>query len=207
MRKTEKKSGKRIYISLIVLIPIVVYLLSFSSLIYNTHDIEKHMEKSGLVMHAKTINSFVVHYMMDPGETRLLQLEVFSEKEKQHLLDVKILVHRTFDFLFLLLVLFFVLVYYNRKINKSKNWSRLLIYAGMIAVAIPIVLYFIPFEPLFTAFHNIFFAKCSWVFAPGSAIIQIYPFDFWHSISFSLFLRGFVTGWLLIFAGFIVGKK
>jgi len=207
MRKTAKKSSKAAYAALIVLMPIIVYLLSFGSLIHNVPAIEKHMEKSGIIGYSKTVNSFVVYYLMDPDETRLLELEIFSEEEKQHLLDVKILVHRAFDFLFLMLVSFFVLIYFNHKFSKSKNFSKILVYSGMITAAIPIILYFIPFGLLFSAFHSIFFAEGSWVFAQGSALVQIYPFGFWYSIAFSFFLRGFVTGWLLIITGFIVGKK
>lgn len=206
MRKTEKKSHKAVYASLIVLIPILVYLLGFSSIIYNAPFIEKQMESAGIIGYSKDVNAFVVTYIMNPDETRLLGLDIFSEKEKQHLLDVKKLVHRAFDALFLLLVLFFVLAYYNKKLNKGKNWQKILLYSGMIAVAIPIILYIIPFEPLFTTFHNIFFADGSWVFAPGSALIQIYPFEFWYNAAFALFLRGFVTGWLLILISFIVGR-
>ena len=206
MRKTEKKYIKAVHISLIILIPVLIYLLSFSSVIYNQEFIESQMKKSGLVRYSLEVNSLVVGYLAEEDEAGLLELEVFNEKEKQHLLDVKKVIHRTFDVLFLLLAIFFALVYYNYKLNNNKNWQKILIYSGMIAVALPIVLYFIPFETLFAAFHNIFFADGSWVFAPGSALIQIYPFDFWHNAAFGLFLRGFVTGWLLIILGFIVGK-
>lgn len=199
--------NKPVFVLLVLIIPVIVYLLSFSSIIYNKQFIEKQMGESGLLFHAKKINSFVIDYLMEKDETELLQMEVFSDEEKQHLLDVKILIHRVFDFLFLMLVLFFILIYFNCKINKNKNLYRILIYSGIITVAVPLIMYLVPFETFFTAFHQIFFAQGSWVFPAGSALVQLYPPDFWYRASFSLFLRGFVTGWLLILLGFIVGKK
>lgn len=182
-----------------MLIPVIVYLLSFSSIIYNKPFIEKQLEKSGLFFHAKEVNSLVIDYLMDEGEAKLINLDVFDENEEQHLLDVKVLVHRTFDFLFLLLVLFFVLVYFNYK--NSSDFSKILIYSGMITIAAPLILYFVPFEALFVNFHNIFFAEGSWVFPPGSSLIQIYQYEFWYNTSFSLFLRGFAAGWALVVIG------
>ena len=211
MRETEKKSsksesGKFVYAILIAVIPIIVYLLSFSSVIYNKGFIEQNMRKAGLMGYALEMNSHVVDYLMDKDEEKFVDLEIFDEKEKSHLLDVKILVHRIFDFLFVLLVLFFLLVYFNNKLNKGKNWGKILIYSGMASVLLPIILYFIPFNAVFNVFHGIFFAPGSWVFPSNSALIQMYPFDFWYNSSFGLFLRGFLTGWLLIALGFIVEK-
>lgn len=212
MRKTAKKSNKKkqnkaAYALLIILIPAVVYMLSFSSMVYEVPVIEKHMENAGLIGYAKTVNSFVVYYLMSPDDGGVLELEIFSEAEKQHLLDVKKLVHRTFDVLFFCLLWLFGMFYYNHKTAKSRNLSKILLYAGMIAVAIPIVFAVIPFDAFFTLFHSIFFAPGTWTFPANSALIQIYPFSFWKSVAFGFFLRGFVTGWLLIGAGFIVGKK
>ncbi len=135
--------------------------------------------------------------MYDGNESALIGLDIFDEKEKSHLLDVKKVVHRTLDALFILLVLFFYLAY----AYDGRKWGHVLIYSGMIAAALPIILYFIPFDFVFTVFHNIFFECGTWVFASGSALIQMYPFGFWHDAAFGFFLRGFFAGWLLIAFG------
>ena len=194
-----QKFHKPAFVLLVLIIPVIIYLLSFSSVIHNKPFIEKQMEESGLFFNAKEVNSLVVDYLL--SEDELINLDVFDKKEEQHLLDVKIVINRVFDFLFLLLALFLFLVYYNWK-NKS-DFNKIMIYSGMVTVAIPIILYFIPFQTFFTAFHNIFFIEGSWVFTHISALIQIYPFDFWYRTSFGLFLRGFVAGWALIGLGYL----
>lgn len=156
------------------------------------------MEKSGLFFSAKETNSLVIDYFTDDNKG-LINLDVFDEKEKQHLLDVKLLIERVFTFLFFSLVLFFVMLYYNIKFKNNIN--KALMYGGLITVAIPFALYYIPFGTFFTAFHNIFFTEGSWIFSPGSALIQIYPFEFWYNTSFSLFLRSFFSGLILMVVG------
>ncbi len=208
MRKTEKKLGKYVFVLLVIVIPILVYLLSFSSIAYNAEFVEKRMGSKWGRQQYKTVNSVVLYYLMFPDEEKPLNLSVFTGEEKQHLLDVKVLMHRIFDFLFVMLVLFFCLLALNSKFSKNgKRYSKILLYSGIITAAIPIVLYLIPFDALFASFHGIFFAPGTWVFPKDAVLLQIYPYEFWKSAAFSLFLRGFVTGWLLILAGFIVGKK
>lgn len=192
---------------LILVIPILVYLLSFSSIIYNEQFIEEKLEESGRFFYSQEINSQVISYLASPDETKLISLDVFNERERQHLLDVKVLVHNAFDFLFLLLVFFFVLVCYNHKLNKGRNWGQILVYSGMITAGLPVFLYFMPFEFLFAAFHSVFFAGKSWIFAQGSALTEVYPIEFWQSVSFSLFLRSAAAGWILILAGMYSLRK
>jgi len=92
-------------------------------------------------------------------------------------------------------------------LGKGESWRKILLYSGIITAAIPIILYLIPFGLLFSTVHSVFFAPGTWVFPKDAVLLQVYPIGFWKSAAFSLFLRGFVTGWLLILAGFIVGKR
>ena len=207
MRKTAKKSNKAEFILLIILIPCAVYMISFSSIAYEVPVIEKHMENAGLYRNAKTINQFVVTYMMDPDEESLLELEIFTHEEKMHLLDVKKVFHRVFDILFFSLLWIFCLIWHNHKAAKGKNMGKILVYSGMITAAIALLFAVFPFEAFFSGFHRLLFQQGTWTFPAGSALLQVYPPDFWKSIIFSFFLRGFVTGWILIFAGFLVGKR
>jgi integral membrane protein (TIGR01906 family) len=155
-----------------------------------------------LFLYSKDVNARVMHYLLAPDGEEMIKLDIFSEREQMHLQDVKVLIQRFHDVLFLLLLAFFYLVYLNRK----SDWSKILVYSGMLTVAVPIVLYFIPFDALFTFFHKLFFACGTWVFPSTAAIVQIYPAEFWYNTAFEVFLRGFVTGWLLIGAGFAVLK-
>ena len=203
MRKTARKSGNAVFVSLVIIIPILVYLLSFSSVIYNKPFIEKQMQKHGMFRHSLEINSHVIDYLRDKNKSSVIGLDIFDEKEKSHLLDVKKLVHRLHDVLFLLLALFFLLAY----IYDNGDWGKVLLYSGMIAAAIPVVLYFIPFDFVFTAFHNAFFACGTWVFEPGSALIQLYPFGFWYDAAFGMLIRGFFAGWILVLIGLGITTK
>ena len=205
-KKGAKKRSKIAYVLLIVLIPSVVYMLCFSSMVYEVDVIENHMAKAQLVGHALTLNSIIITYMWDKDEEHTLGLEVLTTEEKNHLLDVKKVVHRTFDVLFFSLIWMFALLWDNNKITKSKNFGKILKYAGLIIVAVPLIFVLFPFDLFFSMFHSVFFVSGTWMFPPKSALLQIYPIVFWKSAGFWFFLRGFVTGWLLIGWGFLVDK-
>jgi len=216
MRKTAKKSNKKrknntkrskaAYVLLIVLIPSVVYMLCFSSMIYEVDVIENHMAKAELVGHALTLNSIIITYLRDKDEEHTLGLEVLTSDEKNHLLDVKKVVHRTFDVLFFALIWMFALIWDNNNLTQSKNFGKILKYAGLITVVMPLIFVLFPFDLFFNMFHSVFFVSGTWMFPQGSALLQIYPIVFWKSAIFWFFLKGFVTGWLLIGLGFLVDK-
>lgn len=157
--------------------------------------IDEKMEQSGLFFHAKDMNSKVIDYLMEEGDDEI-SIDIFSEKEKSHLLDVKILVKNVFAVLFFLLISFFVIAYHYKG-----EWGDVMLYSGIIAAAVPVILYFVPFDLFFVFFHKIFFEPFSWTFPADSALIQLYPFQFWEKITFSFFLRGFFAGIILIASG------
>ncbi len=191
MRKTEKKSSKAAFFALAALTPILIILLAFSSAAYDSEFILKHMQKAGSGQHS-ALNSQVVHYLASPAKG-LIMSDYFDDNEEQHLLDVKILMHRTFGCLFFLLILFFALLRYNY-IHFPGNIPKALFYGGIAAAAIPAVLYFLPFDFLFVLFHRIFFEDGTWIFWKSSMLIQAYPAEFWQSISFSIFARAVFAG-------------
>ena len=202
MLKTKTKSSKYAFFLLVILIPIFVYLMSFNSLIYNDSFVQKTAGGYWKYEGYDSMSSLVVNYLENPDEVGLIEIDAFTESEKQHLLDVKIVAHRIFDFSFLVMGVILGLLYVFK-------WDcrKVLVNAGMITIMVPILLYFIPFNFVFTGFHSIFFASGSWIFPSSSLLIKLYPFEFWKFAAFELFLRGFVTGWLLLFLSFIVGRK
>lgn len=72
-----------------------------------------------------------------------------------------------------------------------------------LAAAILAVIFAVAFEPAFLAFHAIFFPPDSFLFAPGSNLITLFPEPFWFeaslaagaSIMLSAVLVGAVGWW------------
>ena len=89
-------------------------------------------------------------------------------------------------------VLFIILL------NFTENKREIFFYGGIITVVLPL-LFFLPFDTLFTQMHNVFFAKGSWVFPADALLVNLYPVDFFYSFAKGIVLRGFCLGLVITF--------
>jgi integral membrane protein (TIGR01906 family) len=120
------------------------------------------------------------------------QQEFFSERDKQHMIDVKNLVVqgkqiRNFAFWYCLLYTAFFI--YKGK-YKQRSFSKLMIYTavtGIILILILAVLMSVDFYKYFTIFHEIFFNNDLWQLDPGKdRLINMYPEAFFSDIAFRI---------------------
>ena len=171
-------------ILLIILIPVIAYLMSFGVLIYDS-DYYTKLTEEYISVDAAGMNKDMVEYF----KTGLISesFDEFSEKEQVHLEDVKVVIHRLITLLMILTVLFIILL------NYAEDKREIFFYGGIITVVLPL-LFFLPFDTLFTQMHNVFFAKGSWVFPADALLVNLYPVDFFYSFAKGIVLRGFCLG-------------
>lgn len=127
------------------------------------------------------------------GEPR----EVFGQREKQHMVDVKELFIKGYKLrnmglsitLLSIIILFFI--------SKSKNVDifQALLWSSIIPIFLLIILYIllvIDFNKYFTYFHEIFFTNDLWLLNPKTEVlIQMLPLGFFIDISTR------IIGWFL----------
>lgn len=179
-------------IILVILTPIVILLFLFGLFVFDVDFYEKKLDESSIPV---TIN--LLDYFQDKAE---LNEGIFSDDEVSHLGDVKVLINNVLKFLsILVLVSLFLLLY-------LRDYKKYLLYSGILTVAVPFSLYLIPFNSLFTFFHQIFFPQGNWIFPAGSSLVNLYTSSFFYSFAFTTVWWAFVTGWGLLILGFIVGK-
>ncbi|VVB80776.1 Uncharacterised protein [uncultured archaeon] len=102
--------------------------------------------------------------------------EVFNAEEQSHLQDVKQLIR--YGFIALLTTLLILL--YCNEWKKTAKWGTAALFAILAASAV------IPFDSLFTKFHQIFFPQGNWIFAPDSTLITFYPQNFFLTYALSI---------------------
>ena len=123
--------------------------------------------------------------------------EVFGQREKQHMLDVKELFgkgHLVRNIsLGLVLTAVIIIVLLSKK--RKKNIYQSILWAGIIPIILMIILYIlvkIDFHKYFTYFHKIFFANDLWLLNPKTdVLIQMLPLEFFIDISTR------IIGWFL----------
>lgn len=203
MRRTARKSSKKVCIPLVVIIPVIIFLFSFTTVLFDKAFYEKQFAGSGVnITMARETTEFLMDYFSAEVDAEP-DFRLFTEEEKEHIADVKEVIGWVIFLFYLLIVSAALFIYFN---YRSCKWGRTLLYSGIAAVAVPAALYVIPFDFIFSVFHQIFFEPGTWTFPAGSTLITVYPFSFFYNAAFAVFFRGFVTGWLLIIFGFAVGK-
>lgn len=111
---------------------------------------------------------------LDPGEPLL------DEAERSHMHDVSVLVR----ILAGLVLLAAVVAGVTRAMlgGERRRIGRILLVAGGTIGTLAILLagtFAVAFEPAFLAFHELFFPPGTYLFAPGSNLITLFPQGFW----------------------------
>lgn len=123
--------------------------------------------------------------------------EVFGQREKQHMVDVKELfikghVVRNVSLGFVLIALSIIILCSRR---KKRDVHQVILWSGIVPIVLMIVLFIllqIDFHKYFTYFHKIFFTNDLWLLDPKTDIlIQMLPLEFFIDISTR------VIGWFL----------
>ncbi len=146
-----------------IFFPLLCLLLSFFILLSDSHFTYSLLDNESVQPTKELMN-----YFIGKGQVP----EVFSTEEKSHLQDVKQLIR----FVFIMLLITMLLLLYSG--YNAKQGTIILIcilVAGLI----------IPFDALFTKFHQIFFPQGNWTFAVDSTLITFYPQNFFSTYALS----------------------
>jgi len=158
--------------------------MSFGILVYDSEYYTKLTDEYSSIDAAEMNKDMINYFKTGQMPARF---EEFSEKERVHLEDVRIVINRLITLLMALIVLFIILL------NYAENKREIFFYSGIITIILP-VLFFLPFETLFTQMHNLFFAKGSWVFPADALLVNLYPVNFFYAFAKGIILRGFCLG-------------
>ncbi len=129
-----------------------------------------------------------LHYLRsNTGVEYLLGLRsqgqtVYNPREVKHLMDVKIVMRGAFR-LHAVCALLFVLGLALSWRSSQRSRALRAVCDGCLSLSVLLVsiglLAYLNFDVFFTAFHRIFFAGDSWLFAFSDSLIQLFPVPFW----------------------------
>lgn len=192
-----KKLG---YIIVGILLSIILLLTSVEVIVFNLNNYKKSVHKYNITEATSMDSENLEHTMEDllkylkddryeidtkaviKGEER----EVFGDREKLHMIDVKKLFVNGRTLLNTSIILFVIigLVLIKQDKNWKKDFPKTLIYTAIISVALLITLLLlmvIDFYKYFTYFHIIFFNNDLWLLNPNTEVlIQMLPEAFFY---------------------------
>lgn len=163
---------------LILCVPVFFLFFSLSSLIFNEEVYAAELSSQQFLMSVPVV-SFL------EGSAASLP-DVFNVRESGHLLDVKLLIQRI---ALVGWILFFVFVL----LLSLEEHKLLTVFLGtLLTTAIIAALYLAPFAFSFDIFHRMFFRDGSWLFGQYDLLVNIYPVEFFYSMTIRIFTRAFV---------------
>ncbi len=187
----------------IVFIPVVILLTALQYYSFNQDFYMRQFRKYDIstvtTMNEKDlgrVSEKIISYLRDEDDNLNIEAviqgktrEVFEEREKLHMVDVKDLFLRGYDLrnisaLIALISLVAVLLLSNR---KARDLYQTLFLAGVIPIILMVVLSIlltIDFNKYFNYFHEIFFTNDLWLLNPETEVlIQMLPLGFFIDIS------------------------
>ena len=190
------------FLGCVAVLALTFFLLSFSSLVYDRGHWESLQEKYGVNMtKAQPLNGVILSYFKDTNYFSGPTYPGLTEKEQQHMLDVKKRVNVIMIFsLIFCATSFFIL-------KLSTNRKKLLIAAGIAAFLLPLLFFIFPFESTFLRFHQLFFHEGSFWFEPGDLLVNIYPKNFFADFAFGIVVRAWMLAALSLVIGLFLYRK
>ena len=206
----NKKIGVWILIILIIIqFPIILFLFNSKSTAFDMDFYEKEFAKyEPDVKNSVLITENLIYYLRykDADEKHI---NVFEQDEKEHLIDVKVVMHRFMLFLNLVLlsmIVFYVVLFYIEKKSFLKNFSLSLFFGGVFSLVVLLFFKFAitDFNGFFNRFHDLFFAKGTWTFPIDSKLVTLFPREFWVDIAGKIIGDVLASANILILAAVIL---
>ncbi|WP_425446940.1 TIGR01906 family membrane protein [Dethiothermospora halolimnae] len=208
---------------LILSIPIFLLLTTFQLVVFDMDYFEKKYQQYNITQvtgmdeeSLMTVTEELLNYLEGEREDIVLkekingeERQVFRERELLHLKDVQVLFDKGFlirnvSLILILISLFWLFIFERNKIPKTFILSSLVTIITMIVF---VVLISIDFYKYFTYFHEILFTNDLWLLNPKTEVlIQMYPLDFFNSISMKIIMF-FVAELIILFILGILGNK
>lgn len=203
-----RKIGVIFVILFVVLMPVMLLLTDVQVVAYDRDYYRAEYIKYGIPEHI----GMSIDNLMYSTEQLLLYLEnkrgdldfeaefnkgseeFFSQRDKQHMVDVKGLfikgkLIRNVSFLYIIgfVALMFWKKNFKSRVRKLAKYGIAVAAAGIAPVIALVVLMNIDFYKYFTIFHEIFFTNDLWLLDPGTdRLINIFPQDFFTDMAFSI---------------------
>ncbi|MBI2134396.1 DUF1461 domain-containing protein [Candidatus Woesearchaeota archaeon] len=186
----NKSLSLAVSIAMILLVPAIFYGYALNSTAFDREFYKKEFLQYGVYNDLQdydvdSINNEVLNYLKMPGNNELMGTDFFDKREKAHLLDVKILIHRTLKIYFISLALFLILAAslafllgFAPKIIFQR-FLLILLFGCTLSLSAAFLLFAVSktdFDFAFGLLHKTFFSAGTYTFNPESEkIVVLYP--------------------------------
>ena len=221
-----ERNNKLLFITIIVLLPLMLLFCSINFVTYNIKNYEKQFErfsimeeigidKNDLIVATQNLLNYIKNVREDLDFTALIngeEIEFFSINDKLHMIDVKnifqaIIVAKNIG-LILLMFIFFIIHFNN---NVKIDIGKCLIISsvsGTLPFLMLMFLMYVDFNKYFTIFHKIFFRNDLWLLDPKTdRLVNIFPEEFFSNMAIKILSFYFIALAVILAIGIIILLK
>lgn len=184
------KKTLALLVLIVILTPVLSLLISFRATAFNQSFYEKQFKENNVYekfnlteQEVNDVNKELLGYILHGKKDEKIKNDIFTEREKLHLIDVKNLVQWSlFVFYFVLIV--FLVLFFSLAIKDKKKLVLAVIGGGIFTYILLLLLFLLTrnFDLSFTAFHELFFTNNLWMLDKTTALIRMFPEAFFYSI-------------------------
>jgi len=198
----------------ILLLPLIIHLTNIKLVFFDTNFHKDKLIETGSYgkfNNTEEVHNKLINYYKFNKNQELVDIDIFTKKEKQHLLDVKDLIQSTIFVLNISIVIFiiFMLILFKLDKNFKKDLRSIFMLGGALSFIylIPIaILAKLQFTSFFSRFHELFF-EGNYSFSSTSNLITLYNAQFFQSLALKIFANIAIISILIIFASYSLLKN
>ncbi|MBI2575247.1 DUF1461 domain-containing protein [Candidatus Woesearchaeota archaeon] len=186
----------------------LIVLANFMLLLFNEGYYHREFSKLGAYEQlddADAINRGILEYYN--GKKERVESDLFNEREKAHLADVKSVVKKAESYMLSLAIAGVSLLLTISALagNKKRALSHavkvlLLSSAAVIIVSAALFLASSMFPQMFETFHKPFFAPGTYIFEESDTLIRLYPQQFFYDFAYTAVLNSAITAGIIMAA-------
>jgi integral membrane protein (TIGR01906 family) len=165
--------------------PLLLFNPWFTSALQARHHVAALLQTDHAEVDRVTGEILVDLYLGGDFDTRLTaDRPILDARERSHMSDVSALVRLLAAILAVAVLTAMACAVLLRGQSATIGRVMLAAAAGVgVAAAVLAIVFAVAFEPAFLAFHAIFFPPGTYLFAPGSQLILLFPEGFWFDAS------------------------
>ena len=195
-----------------ILLSFFIYLSIFHQLLYNEQFYDQQFQKMGIYntftkYQAMSETREVLSYIKDQDKGRISS-EFFSQRDKEHMIDVKAIIQGTYTFKWLFLtisLILIILIIVIAQENVLKTIYTALFFTSIFMVCLAVFLYLVEqlipsaFSNAFLTFHKVFFTNDLWMLDPAKDnLINLFPEQFFYTFLAKIFITGLYVGVIIL---------
>lgn len=210
-QKSQFPEQKILVIFSIVLLVLIIFSASFFMVFFNRSFYDKEFKKYGQYDELGTMGvqktvDYLINYLTSENTeiVTVQELNAFAPEEKNHLTDVRNIIHWVKIIgIASLILLIGAIIRLSRLKDFRLSLKRIFIYSSISTFSVLVILFVISlnFPSFFEGFHKLLFPQGNYTFPSNYLLIKLFPEAFFNDYARQMFFHTLIMSLIFFFLG------